>query len=294
MTAVLILISLSIIAPLLAIHDPYEVNLMQVTLAPNGEYPMGTDYIGRCIFCRLLTGASRSILAALAVVAITFLVGTAVGCLCGYFGGAFDTVIMRFVDAVQAFPQLIFTIAVAAMLGKGIFNCIIAMSAIGWTNYARLARSQVQSLKERTYVSAAKISGMSHFEILFKTILPNSLTPLVVAASTHVGNAILGFSGLSFLGLGTAPPYPEWGNMLNDGRSTLQIAPWTVIFPGMAILIVVMIMGMFGDSLNEMLDPKKQIEKKIKRRRLDEKKEKKHGAFFKRNDWSKYLNRMRK
>lgn len=267
MTVVLLLLGLSIIAPLFASHDPYEVNLMQVTLAPNREYPMGTDYIGRCILCRLLAGASRSIFAALVVVGITFIIGTGIGCLCGYFGGIFDTIVMRFVDAVQAFPQLIFTISVAAMLGKGMLNCIIAMSAIGWTNYARLARSQVQSLKERTYVSAARLSGMSQFEILFKTILPNSLTPLIVAASTHVGNAILGFSGLSFLGLGTAPPYPEWGNMLNDGRSTLQIAPWTVIFPGLAILLVVMIMGMFGDSLNEMLNPKKKIEKRKKEKK---------------------------
>ena len=247
-------------APLFIRHDPLEVNLLQVTKAPGKEYIMGTDYIGRCIFCRLVKGASRSIFAACAVVAITFVIGTAIGCLCGYIGGAFDTVVMRFVDAVQAFPSMVFTISVAAMLGSGLLNCIIAMTAVGWTGYARLARSQVLTLKEKTFVSAARISGMSRTAILFKTILPNSLTPLVVSASMHVGSAILGFSGLSFLGLGTAPPFPEWGNMLNDGKATLQTAPWTVIFPGLAILIVVMIMGMFGDSINELLNPKKNAE----------------------------------
>ena len=261
LSVVIALLILSLAGPHFAGHDPYKVNLMQVTQAPSQEYPMGTDYIGRCILCRLLTGATRSIFAALAVVAITYVIGTTVGCLCGYLGGAFDTVAMRFVDAVQAFPQLVFTISVAAMLGRGMVNCIIAMSAVGWTGYARLARSQVQTLKGKTFVSAARLSGMSRSGILFKTILPNSLTPLIVMASTHVGNAILGFSGLSFLGLGTAPPYPEWGNMLKDGQSTLQTAPWTVIFPGLAILLVVMIMGMFGDSLNELLNPKKKEER---------------------------------
>ena len=221
----------------------------------------GTDYIGRCIACRLVHGASRFIFAAFAVVAVTFVIGTSIGILSGYLGGAFDTIVMRFVDAVQAFPSMVFTISVAAMLGTGMTNCIIAMTAIGWTGYARLARAQVLSLRGRTFVSAARISGMSRTQILLKTILPNSLTPLVVSASMHVGNAILSFSGLSFLGLGTAPPYPEWGNMLNDGKATLQQAPWTVFYPGLAILLVVMIMGMFGDSVNEMLNPKKRVSK---------------------------------
>ncbi len=262
LAVVMFLFLASVLGPLFLRHDPLQVELLQVTKAPGKEYVMGTDYLGRCIFCRLVTGASRSIFSACLVVLITFAAGTMIGCVCGYIGGAFDTAVMRFVDAVQAFPQMIFAICVAAMLGNGPVNCIIAMTAVGWTSYARLARSQVLMLKEQTFVSAARISGMGRGAVLYKTILPNSLTPLVVAASMHVGNAILGFSGLSFLGLGTAPPYPEWGTMLNDGRQTLQTAPWTVIFPGLAILAVVMIMGMFGDSLNGFLDPKKHTEQK--------------------------------
>lgn len=261
-TAVLLLLFVfAVLAPRFAPHDPYAVNLRQVTQPPSREYPFGTDYIGRCILSRLLCGAARSIFAAIPVVLITMVVGTAIGIISGYFGGTVDLLIMRFVDTVQAFPSLVFTIAVAAMLGAGMTNCIIAMSVIGWTTYARLARSQVLSLKEKTFVSAAKVSGMSDRWILFHTLLPNSISSVIVEASMHVGNAILSFAGLSFLGLGTMPPFPEWGNMLNDGKDTLQTAPWTVIFPGVAILLVVMIMGMFGDSINAVFNPRKRSDK---------------------------------
>lgn len=248
----------AIVAPFFAPHDPYEVNLANVTAAPSNDYPMGTDYLGRCIESRLMCGAARSIISAYIVVIITFCIGSAIGLICGYIGGKFDTIVMRFVDAAQAFPSLIFSIAVAAMLGGGMANCIIAMCAIGWTGYARLARSQAIRLKERPYVAAAKISGMGRVSILVKTIMPNALTPLVVYASMHIGSSILGFAGLSFLGLGTTPPFPEWGNMLNDGRDTLQLAPWTVFFPGAAIVVVVMVLGMFGDSVNAMLNPRER------------------------------------
>ena len=256
-SAVVALLLLSaVIGPVFLKHDPFLVDLTQVNQPPGREYIMGTDYLGRCIFSRLVRGAARSIYAAVLVVVSTFVIGTFIGVLCGYFSGRLDAVLMRFVDGVQSFPELVFTIAVAGMLGCGMVNCIIAMTAIGWTGYARLARSQVLSVKEKTFVSAARLTGMSPGGILFKTVLPNCLDPLVVYASMHVGSAIIGMAGLSYLGLGTSPPYPEWGTMLNDGRSRLQTAPWAVFFPGLAILSVVMIMGMFGDSVNEMLNPK--------------------------------------
>ena len=255
---VLALFIFALLGPHFASHDPYEVDLMNVKGAPCAEHPFGTDYLGRCILCRLLHGAARSIFAAIPVVLITMVIGTAIGILSGYFGGTVDLIVMRFVDSVQAFPSLVFTIAVASMLGAGLGNCIIALCCINWTTYARLVRSQVLSLKEKTFVSAAKVSGMSDGWILLHTLLPNSITPVIVEASMHVGNAILSFAGLSFLGLGTMPPFPEWGTMLNDGKATLQTAPWTVIFPGLAILLVVMIMGMFGDSINNLFNPKKR------------------------------------
>ena len=257
-TVVVLLFIFALIGPNFAPHDPYEVNTLNVKAPPSAEFPFGTDYIGRCILSRLLHGAARSIFAAIPVVIITMIIGTAIGIISGYFGGKVDLIVMRFVDTVQSFPSLVFTIAVASMLGAGLVNCIIALSAIGWTTYARLARSQVLSLKEKTFVSSAKVSGMSDGWILFHVLLPNSISPVIVEASMHVGNAILSFAGLSFLGLGTMPPFPEWGTMLNDGKATLQTAPWTVFFPGLAILIVVMIMGMFGDSINNLFNPKKR------------------------------------
>ena len=254
---VLLIFVLALVGPYFTPHDPYKNDLSNVNQFPSREYIMGTDTLGRCIACRLVEGAFQSIFSAALVVIITFVVGTAIGILCGYFGGVVDIVVMRLVDSIQAFPNLIFTICAAALLGGGLMNCVLAMSLTGWTSYARLARSQVLALKEETFVSAAHISGMSTGKILVKTILPNSLRPLMVSASTHVGRAIINFSSLSFLGLGTALPYPEWGAMLNEARVRLQIAPWAAIFPGMAIFLVILIMGMFGDSLNEWLNPKK-------------------------------------
>ncbi len=246
-----------IIAPAFAPYDPYAIDLKNTLSAPSDIHVMGTDYVGRDILSRILCGGYRSVYAAVAVVAITATIGTIIGTLCGYIGGAFDVIVMRITDAFQAFPSLIFTIAVAAMLGGGMLNAIVAMCAISWTSYARMARSSVMSVKERTYVKAALITGSSKASVLFKTILPNSLGSIIVMASMHVSNEILAFAGLSFLGLGTAKPFPEWGTMLNDGQQTLQTAPWTVIFPGLAIFAVVIIMGMFGDSVNELLNPDK-------------------------------------
>lgn len=254
---ILLLLLVTLAGPKFMPHDPYAIDLTQVQQPPSHEYSCGTDTLGRCIACRMIEGAFRSVFAAVLVVLITLVIGTLIGILCGFAGGVFDTVVMRVVDSFQAFPSLIFTIAVAAMLGGSLTNCILAMSMVGWTGYARLARSQVLTIKEKPYVSAARVSGMSNAAILFQMILPNSLRPLVVSATTHVGGSILSFSGLSFLGLGTAPPYPEWGNMLSDARTHLQVAPWAAIFPGLAILLVVVIMGMFGDSFNEYMNPSK-------------------------------------
>ncbi|MDU0939916.1 MAG: ABC transporter permease [Clostridiales bacterium] len=247
-----------IFSPRLAPYDPYAIDLKNTLTGPSELHRLGTDYIGRDIFSRILHGGYRSIYSALAVVLITAGTGTVVGILCGYIGGAFDTIVMRITDSFQAFPSLIFTIAVAAMLGGGLLNAIIAMSAIGWTGYARLARSSVITIKEKNYVKAALITGSSKTGLLFRTILPNAMSSIIVMASMSVSNKILAFAGLSYLGLGTAKPFPEWGAMLNDGQETLQIAPWAVIYPGAAIFIVVIIMGMFGDSVNEYLNPDKK------------------------------------
>ena len=254
---VIALLVFVIFSPKLAPYDPYAIDLKNTLTGPSPVHKLGTDYIGRDVLSRILCGGYRSIYSALAVVAITAVIGTVIGILCGYIGGAFDTIVMRITDSFQAFPSLIFTIAVAAMLGGGLLNAIIAMSVIGWTGYARLARSSVITIKEKTYVKAAFITGYSKLGLLFRTILPNAISSIIVMASMSVSDKILAFAGLSYLGLGTAKPFPEWGAMLNDGQETLQLAPWAIIYPGIAIFVVVIIMGMFGDSVNEYLNPDK-------------------------------------
>lgn len=256
---VLALLLFSILGPVLAPHDPYAMDLSNTNMPPSAEYPFGTDYIGRCIMSRLFYGAFRSIFASVLVVLITFVIGTAIGVISGFLGGKFDIIVQRFVDSIQAFPYMIFTIAVAALLGNGIVNCIIALSVVTWPRYTRLARAQVISIKERTFISAARVSGTPKLLILVTNIFPNILPALVVEASMRIGTTILSFSTLSFIGLGTAPPYPEWGNMLDTARQYFQTAPWTFLFPGLAILIVVLIMSMFGDSINSLLH-KSQID----------------------------------
>ena len=256
---VLLLLIFTIIGPYIAPHDPYTMDLANVNSAPTAEFPFGTDYIGRCTLSRLFHGAFRSVFASVAVVLITFVIGTAIGVISGYVGGMFDTIVQRFVDSIQAFPYMIFTIALAAILGNGMFNCILALSLVSWTRYARLARAQVISMKEKTFIQAARVTGTPKAWVLISNIFPNILPALVVEASMRIGTTILSFSTLSFIGLGTAPPYPEWGNMLNTARESFQTAPWTFIFPGLAILTVVLIMSMFGDSINSLLN-KNQIE----------------------------------
>lgn len=257
-SSLLIVICLiAIIGPKLAPFDPLKTDLYAANLPPSRMNLMGTDYVGRDIFSRLLMGASRSIFGAMIVVVITFIIGTTIGLIAGYYGGIFDGVLSHIIESVQAFPSLIITIAIAGMLGPGFVNTMIAMSAVGWTSYARLARSETMEVKQKDYVLADRISGYSRWHILWHTVFPNIIKPLIVTASMHIGHAILSFAGLSFLGLGTTLPYPEWGSMLNEARDRLQQAPWATLFPGLAIVLVVMVFGLLGDSLNRYFNRKR-------------------------------------
>lgn len=237
-------------------YDPYQIDVKNIMSGPSAEHLLGTDYLGRDLLSRLMVGGTRSVFTAILVVIINAIVGTLIGIISGYVGGKADLIVMRITDMFQAFPRLVFTIAIAAMLGGGLGWSVLAICTVGWTPYARLARAQALSLKERTFVNAARVTGQSRPAVLFKTILPNALTPLIVEASMDVGRVILEFAGLSFLGLGTARPYPEWGSMLNDAQTSFMIVPHTALVPGIAILIVVVIVGIFGDSVNEYLSSK--------------------------------------
>ena len=249
-----LLVLLSIFAPLLAPNDPYATNALHMNEAPGGEIPLGTDRYGRCICSRVLMGARTSIFSAVALVAATFVFGTVLGMLAGWFGGAADTLVMRLADVLLAFPQMVLAIAVAGILGGGIFNAMLAMGITGWTLYARLARAQVLALKEEAYVSAARLTGQGTLSILVRTLLPNMLGPLVVSASTQIGTMMIGIAGLSFLGIGVTEPQAEWGSMISASRAYLQLAPWAVMAPAAAVILTVMVFNYLGDCVRDVLD----------------------------------------
>ena len=245
---------LSIFAPLLAPNDPNATNALHMNEAPSRAFPFGTDRYGRCICSRVLMGARTSIFSAVALVAATFVFGSVLGMLAGWFGGAADALVMRLADVLLAFPQMVLAIAVAGILGGGLFNAMLAMGVTGWTLYARLARAQVLALKEEAYVSAARLTGQGVLSILLTTLLPNMLGPLVVNASTQIGTMMIGIAGLSFLGIGVTEPQAEWGSMISGARAYLQLAPWAVLAPAGATILTVMVFNYLGDCVRDVLD----------------------------------------
>lgn len=258
---IFILISIfliSLLAPYMAPNDPYAVDLTKTLQSPSKEFLFGTDSLGRCVFSRVLYGANRTIFSAIIVVLITFLFGTTVGIISGYIGGKIDRLIMRIVDVFLAFPGLVLAIAVAGLLGGSMINAMIAISLISWTKYARIARSKVLEIKEETFIQASKISGHNALHIMIKHILPNILAYLIVTASLDIGTVIMEMSSLSFLGLSSPLPTPEWGAMISEGKSVIQFAPWTLLAPGLAILIVVVLFNLIGDIIRDLLDLKEK------------------------------------
>ena len=254
--AVLIILA-AIFAPQLSGGvSPIKGNLADAIQAPSGDHPFGTDKMGRDIFVRVLYGARTSLSSTFILVAVIFVIGTVLGILAGYFGGAVDAVIMRIADMMIAFPGLVLAIAVAGMLGASTKNAIIAISVVSWPKYARLARSLVMKIRHTDFVAAAQVTGSRTPYMLWKYMLPNTITTLVITAATDIGSMMMELAALSFLGFGAQPPTPEWGSMLNEGRNFMQSAPWMMIYPGLAIFITVVIFNMLGDNLRDILDPK--------------------------------------
>ena len=249
-----LLVLLSLLAPLLCPNDPYATSSSVMNHAPCAEYPLGTDRYGRCICSRVLMGARTSIFSATALVVITFVVGTILGMIAGWFGGIVDTIIMRIADAFLAFPQMVLAIAVAGILGGGMLNAMLALGVTGWTIYARLARAEVLALKKEPYVQAGILTGCGPIKIMVGTLLPNMLGPLVVNAATQVGVMMIGIAGLSFLGIGVTEPQAEWGSMINLSRAYVQLAPWAVLAPAGATIITVMIFNYLSDLIRDCLD----------------------------------------
>ena len=255
----LIIILISVFAPVVCQGvDPTEGDMTNAIVAPSAEHPFGTDKMGRDIFARVIYGSRTSLVSTFALVLTIFVIGTFLGILAGYFGGVVDAVIMRIADMMIAFPGLVLAIAVAGMLGASTKNAIIAISVVSWPKYARLARSLVMKIRHTDFVAAAQVTGSRTPYMLWKYMLPNTITTLVITAATDIGSMMMELAALSFLGFGAQPPTPEWGSMLNEGRNFMQSAPWMMIYPGLAIFVTVVIFNMLGDNLRDILDPKSE------------------------------------
>ena len=258
-TLAAILLVCSVFCEYLTPYDPYLQDLSNAKAPPSAEHLFGTDRYGRDMLSRVIAGSRTSIYSTLLLVAIVTAFGTCVGVFCGWHGGWIDTVLMRISDMLLAFPGLVFALAVAGVLGGGLQNAIIALAAISWPKYARIARSQTLSQKETSWLKAAKLSGSGTWKMIFKHILPNIIGPILVTSMLDIGTMMMELAGLSFLGLGAKPPTAEWGSMMSDTRSLLATHPWVTLSPGFAIFISVMIFNLLGDTIRDYADPKNRM-----------------------------------
>ena len=246
----------AVLAPLLSPHAPNAVDVARKFLPPSGEFPLGTDHLGRDVLSRLLFGARLSIGSTLVAATAISLVGVSVGLLTGWCGGIIDTTVSRVVEILLAFPTFLLALAVTAALGPGLGNVLVAIVLAWWASYARIVRSAVLSEREKPYIEAARSIGASTTRILRRHLLPNIVAPIVVLTTLDLGAVLLGLSGFSFLGLGVRPPTPEWGAMLSEGRTYLSRAPNMMFFPGAAIFLMVLGFNLLGDGLRDVLDPR--------------------------------------
>ena len=246
---------MAVFAPWISPYDPNEQDLLASLEGPSLKHPFGTDYFGRDILSRVIWGARVSLTLSIEAVAIATLVGSFLGAIAGFYGGALDEVIMRIMDVFLAIPSILLAIAIVAVLGPSDFNLILAIATYTIPQFARIARGAVLVEKEKEYVEAARASGERGLVILFRYIMPNATPPIVVQATLRMAASIMSIAGLGFLGLGVQPPTPEWGTDLSLARTYLEVAPHTGIFPGLAVFLSVMGFNFLGDGLNEALNP---------------------------------------
>jgi peptide/nickel transport system permease protein len=247
---------MAIFAPLLATHDYQAVAPEKKNQAPSSEHWFGTDDVGRDIYSRILHGARISLSVGFVAAGFAVLVGTIVGAVAGYFGGAVDDILMRITEIFMAFPTFFLLITVVSLLPRSIFNIMIVIGLTSWPGLARMVRAEFLSLREQDFSEAARAIGASNRRIIFRHILPNAMAPIIVSTTLRIGGAILTESGLSFLGLGVTEPFPSWGNILNRGRNFIRYAPWITIAPGFFIFITVLCFNFIGDGLRDALDPR--------------------------------------
>ncbi|MEK3854211.1 nickel transporter permease [Cytobacillus sp. FSL H8-0458] len=250
------IVLLTIIGPFLVPNAPLTANMAERLAAPSLTYPLGTDHMGRCIFSRLVVGSQVTLGITAVVIATVIVIGIPLGLISGYIGGRFDSFVMRLADGLTALPEFILAIAIAGFLGPSLTILMLAVVLVKWINYTRVVRGIILSEREKEYVLAAKVGGSPTWKILFRHLLPQILSPVLVLASLDVGKVILIISSLSYLGLGAQPPNPEWGAMLNDGRPYFQTLPQLMIYPGLAIFLVVLSCNLIGEGLRDTLDRK--------------------------------------
>jgi peptide/nickel transport system permease protein len=247
----------ALIGPLATPYDPSHQELALRLASPMVSHPFGLDELGRDILARVLAGGRISFLVGLTVVTVSAIVGTFFGAVAGYFGGTLDDLISRVIDTLLAFPGLLLAIAIVAVLGPSLVNVLVALTLIGWVGYARLVRGQVLRAREFEYVQAARAMGAGIPRILWRHVIPTAVPALVVQATLGMAGAVIGEASLSFLGLGVQPPTPSWGTMLNGGRAHILDAPHLTIFPGLAIVVLVLGFNFLGDGLRDRLDPRR-------------------------------------
>jgi len=253
---VMLLFAVSLLAPWIAPYDPSTIDLKHVLAPPSFGHPLGTDQLGRDVLSRMIWGARISLKVGFVATGIAMLIGTILGAVSGYYGRWVDAIIMRFVDIMLCFPTFFLILAVIAILEPSIWNIMIVIGLTGWMGITRLVRADFISLKERDFVSAARVIGASDFRIIFVHILPNAMASVLVATTLGIAGAILTESALSFLGIGVQPPIPSWGNILTAGKDNIDIAWWLSLYPGLAILITVLGYNLLGEGIRDSLDPR--------------------------------------
>ncbi len=256
-----IVLLIALFAPALAAQDPNEAGIFKVypresKESPSWAHPMGTDDLGRDLLSLILYGSRVSIRVGVFAVGFAILIGATIGAISGYIGGTIDSVIMRIMDIMLAFPTILLALVIVAVIGPGLFNAMLAVGIVSIPTYARIARSTVISEKNNDYVLAARALGVKNNRILWRHVFPNTLSPIIVAASLGIATAILDAAGLGFLGLGAQPPTPEWGLLLSRNKSHIFTSPWMVLFPGLSIMFLVLGFNLLGDGLRDALDPK--------------------------------------
>jgi peptide/nickel transport system permease protein len=253
---VLALITISLLAPVIAPYDPTTIDVYNVLSPPSRAHMLGTDELGRDLLSRIIWGSRVSLKVGFVAVGIAIVIGIFIGSIAGFYGGRLDAILMRFVDMMLAFPTFFLILAVIAILEPNIFTIMAVIGVTGWMDVARLVRAEFLTLKERDFVDAARALGIRNKRLIVRHVLPNALSPVFVAATFGVAGAILTESGLSFLGLGVQPPDPSWGNILTAGKDNIEIAWWLSLYPGLAILITVLSYNLVGEGLRDALDPR--------------------------------------